>query len=88
MKSDDKDQKALALEVVFHCAEAIRIIGILLQPYMPAKSATLLDMLGVEISKRTFAHAQFGADDSYGDAKVPLGKCAWDSLFPPLSIET
>jgi methionyl-tRNA synthetase len=69
---------------VYHCAEAIRIVGILLQPYMPEKSKTLLDMIGVEDSKRTFDDAQVGADATYGDANAPLGKGAWDGLFPPL----
>jgi methionyl-tRNA synthetase len=63
-------------------------VGILLQPYMPAKAAQLLDILGVDGSKRTFADAQLGADFSYGAAKLPVGKGAWDSLFPPLSVET
>jgi methionyl-tRNA synthetase len=73
---------------VYTCAEAIRIVGILLQPYIPGKSKTLLDMIGVEDSKRTFDDAQVGADANYGNANAPLGKCAWDSLFPPLAVET
>ena len=79
---------AMVLRTVYYCAEAIRIVGILLQPYMPEKSKTLLDMLGVEDSKRTFNDAQVGADLTYGEARVPLGRSAWDALFPPLSIET
>ncbi|KUJ15546.1 uncharacterized protein LY89DRAFT_619546 [Mollisia scopiformis] len=73
---------------VYHCAEAIRMIGILLQPYMPTKSAQLLDMLGVKSNKRTFNDARLGADPDYGLAQVPLGKCAQDGLFPPLAVET
>ncbi|PVH78237.1 hypothetical protein DL98DRAFT_534095 [Cadophora sp. DSE1049] len=72
---------------VYHCAEAIRIVGILLQPYMPGKASQLLDMLGVDESRRTFADAKLGADDSYGKAKVPVGRDAWDGLFPPLPVE-
>jgi methionyl-tRNA synthetase len=55
---------------------------------MPDKAALLLDMLGVSPLRRTYVYAVLGADDSYGDAQAPLGKCAWDSLFPPLPIET
>ena len=73
---------------VFHCAEALRLAGILLQPYIPGKAAELLNMLGVDESRRTFAYAKLGEDRSYGVAKVPLGKCAWDALFPPLAVET
>jgi methionyl-tRNA synthetase len=55
---------------------------------MPDKAAQLLEMIGVNESKRTFADAKLGGDFTYGTAKLPLGKCAWDSLFPPLSVET
>jgi methionyl-tRNA synthetase len=64
------------------------MIGILLQPFMPDKAAQLLDMLGVSPLRRTYTYAALGADDSYGDAQAPLGKCAWDALFPPLPVET
>ena len=62
-------------------------MGILLQPYMPIKASQLLDMLGVDESRRTFADAKLGADDTYGDAKAPVGRDAWDGLFPPLPVE-
>ncbi|KAG9239679.1 tRNA synthetases class I (M)-domain-containing protein [Amylocarpus encephaloides] len=72
---------------VYHCAEALRICGILLQPYMPTKAAELLDMIGVHESRRTFQDAQFGADFDYGVPIVPMGKGVWGSLFPPLPVE-
>jgi methionyl-tRNA synthetase len=73
---------------IYNCAESIRIVGILLQPYMPIKASQLLDMLGVDESKRTFDHAKIGADGTYGQAKLPLGSTSWDALFPPLPVET
>jgi len=54
---------------------------------MPSKASQLLDMLGVDESRRTFADAKLGADDTYGDAKAPVGRDAWDGLFPPLPVE-
>ena len=72
---------------IFHCAEAIRITGILLQPYMPSKAAQLLDLIGVDESRRAFKDAVLGSDETYGEGIAPLGKDAWDSLFPPLSVE-
>lgn len=72
---------------IYHCAEAIRITGILLQPYMPVKATQLLDMIGVDESRRGFKDAQLGADKTYGEKTVPAGKTAWDSLFPPLPVE-
>jgi methionyl-tRNA synthetase len=74
------------LEVVYHSAEALRVAGILLQPYMPSKASRLLDMLGVDDSKRSFNDAQFGVDGDYGVARAPVGKGVGD-LFPPLPVE-
>ena len=64
------------------------MVGILLLPFMPGKASQLLDMIGVEESKRTYQDAHLGRDDSYGTPKAQVGEGAWDSLFPPLSIET
>ncbi|THV47538.1 hypothetical protein BGAL_0304g00100 [Botrytis galanthina] len=86
-KSEDPDAKERLVSAVYHSAEAIRIVGILLQPYMPAKSSLLLDMIGVLPERRTYEYAILSADPSYGDAQAPLGKGAWDGLFPPLAIE-
>jgi len=84
-----QDLNQLRIEsIIFHCAEAVRIVGILLQPYMPTKAAQLLDMLGVDESRRTFDDARFEADYTYGVPKLPPGRDAFDSLFPPLSAET
>lgn len=45
-------------------------------------------MIGVAEDRRTFDDAKLGADDSYGNAKIPVGSDAWDGLFPPLPVET
>lgn len=88
-KGDQDDPKLRARIdcTVYHSAEAIRIVGILLQPYMSGKAAQLLDMIGVDESRRTFDDAKFGADFTYGTAKFPVGRDAWDGLFPPLPVE-
>ncbi|KAF7902849.1 hypothetical protein EAF00_002751 [Botryotinia globosa] len=86
-KSEDPEAKERLVSAVYHSAEAIRIVGILLQPYMPGKASLLLDMIGVLPERRTYEYAILGADHSYGDAQAPLGKGAWDGLFPPLAIE-
>lgn len=54
---------------------------------MPGKAAELLDMLGVDTSKRSFDYAVYGIDSSYGVPKVSPGKGAFDALFPPLPLE-
>ena len=41
--------------VLYVTAEVLRIIGILIQPYMPASAAKLLDLLAVPADQRIFA---------------------------------
>ena len=53
---------------------------------MPGKASRLLDIIGVDKSSRGFKDALLGANESYGVRNAPVGKDAWDSLFPPLSV--
>lgn len=88
-KEEDRETEQKRVErTIYYAAESIRITGILLQPYMPGKASQLLDMIGVEKARRNFQDAQLGADEAYGEANAPVGKGAWDALFPPLSVET
>ncbi|KAI1005093.1 putative methionine--tRNA ligase [Podosphaera aphanis] len=59
-------------EVIYHCAESVRIVGILLQPYMPEKSKELLDILCVDTGNRSFSFAKLGADSNYGNKSPEL----------------
>lgn len=70
--------------VIYLCAESLRICGILLQPYMPAKMKQLLDMLGVAEDARMYVNASLGKDQDYGESKYEIGKES-EVLFPPLS---
>ncbi|KAI9704165.1 MAG: methionyl-tRNA synthetase [Candelina mexicana] len=74
-------------DIIFSCAEAIRICAILLQPYMPGTMHRLLDMLGVAEGRRSFEFAQFRADFEYGVSKVELGNGHEGVLFPPLTSD-
>jgi len=71
--------------IIYLAAEHLRILGILLQPYIPEKAGELLDMLGVAEDRRLFVDAVVGADFTYGEAKKedPL-----QGLFPPLTSLT
>lgn len=82
-----KDDAAYVAWTVYHCAESLRIIGILLQPFMPEKAAQLLDTMGVDEQHRTLQHAALGVDADYGEPKIPVGENVWESLFPPLPVE-
>ncbi|KAI0135706.1 tRNA synthetases class I (M)-domain-containing protein [Daldinia grandis] len=74
-------------QIIFFTAESVRVMGILLQPFIPEKSSELLDRLGVGSDRRTFEHARLFADDAYGTSAIPLGEGAQSSLFPPLPVE-
>ncbi len=42
--------------VLYVTAEVLRMVGVLIQPYVPASAAKLLDVLAVPEAKRSFAH--------------------------------
>ncbi|KAK1995849.1 tRNA synthetase class I [Colletotrichum falcatum] len=85
--TEARDQAALH-EVIYHVSEAIRCAGILLQPVMPAKMGTMLDMVGVQADRRGFEYAVFGADLTYGAPVLNPGRPGeWHSLFPPPAAE-
>lgn len=87
VKNPDRESRTLLNLVIYNCAEALRIAGILLQPIMPTKAALLLNELGVRPDRRTieFAHkgkdANYGTEAKTGDAAARLKK--WDTIFPP-----
>jgi len=58
-----KTDPARMATVLYVTAEVLRIIGILVQPYVPGSAAKLLDLLAVDPAKRSFA--------SLGERLVP-----------------
>ncbi|KAA8623066.1 MetG Methionyl-tRNA synthetase [Pyrenophora tritici-repentis] len=71
-------------KIIYLSAEALRIAGILLQPYMPNKANQLLDQLGVDRDRRTFEYCKIDADLDYGTPLVDVGKAQEGVLFPHL----
>lgn len=80
----EPEQQEQLDRVIYLCTESLRICGILLQPFMPAKMKQLLDMLGVAEDARMYSNADLGNDQEYGDPKDEIGK-GTEVLFPPLS---
>ena len=78
------EKQAQLDSIIYLCAESLRICGILLQPYMPAKMKQLLDMLGVAEDARMYENADLGEDQDYGQPDYEIGKDT-EVLFPPLS---
>ena len=65
----------------------MRIVGILLQPYMPETMKRMLDMLGVDEGARKFENTVVGSDADFGASKVELGRGRKGVLFEPLSSD-
>lgn len=86
-KSRDLKDKDRMNESVFLAADSLRVAGILLQPFIPSKASQLLDILGVDKTRRDFAHAKPFADFEYGTPMADPGKGRLDGLFPPLEVE-
>lgn len=86
MRSEDDKLRRLAQMTLYLSAESVRIISILLQPFMPGQMQVALDMIGVPESNRTFQHAQVGADLDYGtEVFVPTQETPRArELFPKL----
>ncbi|KAI1632817.1 methionyl-tRNA synthetase [Biscogniauxia mediterranea] len=74
-------------QMIYHVTESLRIVGILLQPFIPEKAAELLDRLGVAPDRRTLSDAKMYADADYGTPLISLGTGSYSSLFPPLGSE-
>ena len=68
--------------IIFSAVETLRVLGIMLQPFMPGKANELLDVLGVDKNNRSWHHVQLGADRAYGKAKVERHEIV--DLFPRL----
>ncbi|EGR49338.1 uncharacterized protein TRIREDRAFT_124319 [Trichoderma reesei QM6a] len=87
VKLQGAESRTLLNWVIFNCAEALRIAGILLQPIMPTKASELLDALGVRPDRRTVEFAAKGKDADYGTESKPVEPAPrmskWDTLFPP-----
>lgn len=64
---------------LYYITEALRLAGIALQPFMPLKSAQLLDELGVLNDKRSWRDLSFG----HGGERI-VSQGARDQLFPQM----
>lgn len=87
-KRDLPETRIIRNWIIFNCAEALRIAGILLQPIMPSKAKHLLDEMKVHPDRRTIDWAKYGADTDYGLTRNDLDALgrvqAWETIFPPV----
>ncbi|KAK3327512.1 tRNA synthetases class I (M)-domain-containing protein [Cercophora scortea] len=87
MKHDDGSiERAAAEETIFIVAETLRIVGILLLPFMPGKAKELLDGLRVQKWRRDFRFAKPRTDFAYASSWRPMAP-PLEKLFPPQAVE-
>ncbi|KIW72651.1 methionine-tRNA ligase [Phialophora macrospora] len=85
VKSTKPEKQRLGLCVLFMSAESVRIMAILLQPFMPERMKAALDLMEVHESNRAFEHAVVGADMTYGPTALAADvKPSVDVVFPML----
>lgn len=70
---------------IYLAVEALRLVGIMLQPFMPTAAKRQLDMLGVAEDRRSWEWCQLGKDDSFGVPVLRVVKGDEGRLFPPLT---
>jgi methionyl-tRNA synthetase len=79
------NEKVILSSIQHQIGEVMRIGALFAQPFMPAKAAEILDVLGVHPSRRDFRFALWGADYNYGRKRpkkvVPI------YVFPRLGRE-
>ncbi|KAK4542037.1 hypothetical protein LTR36_007068 [Oleoguttula mirabilis] len=80
-----EDIEAEIDRAVYLSAETLRLVGIMLQPFIPGSAARLLDMLGVAEGRRGWEWCVMGKDEGYGVPMVELGRGEEGVLFPRLS---
>ncbi|KAH9845362.1 putative methionyl-tRNA synthetase [Teratosphaeria destructans] len=71
---------------IYLAVEHLRLVSILLQPFIPGSASRLLDMLAVKSERRGWEWAVAGKDDEYGVSSVALGR-GEGVLFPKLVSE-
>jgi methionyl-tRNA synthetase len=82
-----EDLEAEIDRIVYLNAETLRLVGIMLQAFIPTSAAKLLDMLGVKPERRGWDWCKVGKDDDYGEPMVDLGKGSEGVLFPGLTSD-
>lgn len=86
IKKDPEEPNPKLDQIIYLCAESVRVVGILLQPFMPSKMSRLLDMLGVNPDARSFQHAT-RQDRNFGMPSANIGRGITGVLFPPLRFD-
>ncbi|GAA6026859.1 hypothetical protein JCM8097_005913 [Rhodosporidiobolus ruineniae] len=74
-----------AHRALFFGSESLRLVGILLQPFMPDKAKQLLDMLGVPEGRRRWEDAEVGKGGER-TPKVGKGEYLWPAPLVPSEV--
>lgn len=73
--------------IVYLNAETLRLVGIMLQAFIPESAGRMLDMLGVQPERRVWEWCVVGKDEKFGTPLIDLGKGKEGLLFPGLTSD-
>ncbi len=80
LAKDEANKERLGT-VMYNLAEALRMVAILIQPYLPNTAPKMFAQLGVEDELTTYEACEFG--------KLPAGTklCKGDAMFPRIDVK-
>ena len=81
----DPSVQAEVDRIVYLNAETLRLVGIMLQPFIATSAKRLLDMLGVAEKRRNWDWCALGRDNAYGVPLVEIEAGEKGVLFPGLT---
>ncbi len=81
MLAKDEEKKDTLENVLYHLAESLRTIGVLLRPVLLEAAPSLFAQLGVPQHLQTFESLTFGAAKNYTVVKEPV------PMFPRLDVD-
>ncbi|MHB1485510.1 MAG: methionine--tRNA ligase [Saccharofermentanales bacterium] len=82
LAKDPRNRQRLA-EVLFNLAESIRIVSVLIQPFMPSTSPLIWENLGI----KDMNICEWESASEFGLYKAPLGVTKMPPLFPRIDME-
>ncbi|MGI6169340.1 MAG: methionine--tRNA ligase [Christensenellales bacterium] len=79
----DVSQRERLGSVLYHLAETLRIVGIMIQPFMPSTAPKIWEQLGIEQGELT----GFSAAVEFGLLEPGTRVCKGKALFPRIDVE-
>lgn len=79
----DEGKKARLAGVMYHLAESLRIVGVLIAPFMPTTSKKIFEQLGASSQEEVC----WDSAKQWGSLKEGFKVCKGEPLFPRIDVE-